>query len=172
MPISIIAAISANNVIGINNKLPWSLPKELENFYKLIYQKPVVMGHKTHESIGKPIKDSKNYILSNNPNLQIPGCTVINSIDTILDLAEQINTEIMIIGGESIYQQFLPFANKMYLTTIEHEFIGDTYFPIWSKDDWQTIDQQRVVSETYPYNLITLQKVCHEHNSEHPFNIN
>lgn len=158
MSISIIAAIAANNVIGINNQLPWCLPKELENFYKLIYQKPVVMGYNTYKSIGKPIKDSKNYILSNNSSLKIPDCTVINSINIILELSRQNNTEIMIIGGESIYQQFLPFASKMYLTIIKHEFAGDARFPAWAKDDWQTVDQESITSEIYPYNLTKLHK--------------
>ena len=159
MSISIVAAISANNIIGINNQLPWCLPKELENFYKLIYQKSIVMGYKTYKSIGKPIKDSKNYILSNNSNLQIPGCIVINSINTILALAKSTDIEIMIIGGESVYRQFLPFANKMYLTMIEHEFTGDTYFPTWSKDAWKIIDKQRITSEIHPYDLLILQKI-------------
>lgn len=159
MSISIIAATSTNNVIGIDNKLPWGLPKELENFYKLIYQKPVVMGHNTYRSIGKPIKDSKNYILSHDSSLQIPDCAVINSTDVILKLAEQLDTEIMVIGGESIYRQFLPFADKMYLTIVEHEFIGDAYFPAWPQDDWQIINQQRITSEIYPYTLLTLQNL-------------
>lgn len=159
MSISIIAATSTNNVIGIDNKLPWGLPKELENFYKLIYQKPVVMGHNTYRSIGKPIKDSKNYILSHDSSLQIPDCAVINSTDVILKLAEQLDTEIMIIGGESIYRQFLPFANKMYLTIVEHEFAGDAYFPIWPKNNWQITSEQKITSETYPYTLLTLQNL-------------
>lgn len=154
MSISIIAATSTNNVIGIDNKLPWSLSKELENFYRLIYQKPVVMGHNTYRSIGKPIKDSKNYILSHNSSLQIPDCEIINSIDVILKLVEQLDVEIMIIGGESIYRQFLPFTNKMYLTIIEHEFVGDAYFPTWSQNDWRIIKQQRITSEIYPYSYL------------------
>lgn len=158
MPISIIAAISINNIIGINNKLPWRLPKELENFYSLIYQKPIVMGHNTYKSIGKPIKDSKNYVLSNNSSLQIPDCTIINSIDIILDLAKQINTEIMVIGGESIYHQFLPFVTKMYLTIIDHEFAGNAHFPTWSKDDWRIVEQQKITSEAYSYSLLVLEK--------------
>lgn len=159
MSISIIAAISTNNVIGVDNKLPWNLPKELENFYKLIYQKPVVMGHNTFRSIGKPIKDSKNYILSHDSSLQIPDCAVINSTDIILKLAEQLDTEIIVIGGESIYRQFLPFANKMYLTIVEHEFVGDAYFPTWPKNNWQITGEQKITSEIHPYTLLTLQSL-------------
>ena len=117
------------------------------------------MGHKTYRSIGKPIKNANNYILSNDPVLHIPGCIVINSINAVLNLSVQTDSEIMIIGGESIYRQFLPFANKIYLTIIEQDFVGDTYFPAWSKDDWQIIDQQRIISEIHPYTLLTLQKL-------------
>lgn len=76
-----------------------------------------------------------------------------------MELSKQYNTEIIIIGGESIYRQFLPFADKMYLTIIEHEFTGDAYFPVWSQDDWQIVNKQKVTSEIYPYTLITLHKI-------------
>ena len=157
MSISIIAAMASNNVIGVNNQLPWHLPQELANFYRLVQQKPVVMGHKTYQSIGKPIKNATNYILSNNRALQIPDCKIINTIETILALSTQTKQEIMIIGGASIYQQFLPVADTMYLTLIEQEFTGDTYFPTWSNHDWQIVNQQRVITEIYPYNLLVLK---------------
>jgi len=159
MSISLIAAASANKVIGINNKLPWDLPKESAYFYEMVYNKPIVMGRKTYEALGAAIKNSKNYVLSANQNLKLPDCTVINSIDVILDLSRQTNDEIMIIGGASVYQQFLPFADKIYLTIIEQDFVGDAYFPDWSKDDWKITNQRRIISEAYPYNLLILQKI-------------
>ena len=157
MSFSIIAAISSNNVIGKDNKLPWHIPQELEHFYKIIHSKPVVMGHKTYESIGKPIEKSPNIILSRNPSLQIPGCKVTNSIPNTLDSFHE-NIEIMVIGGGSIYRQFLPLVNKMYLTFIDHDFNGDAYFPKWQKNEWEIIDEYPILTNSFPCRFVTLQK--------------
>ncbi len=136
MSLSIIAAIASNNVIGKNNKLPWHIPEELEHFYKIVYGKPVIMGRKTYESIGKPIENSLNIVLSHNTSLQLADCKIINSVTAVLDLYK----DAMIIGGESIYRQFLPFVNKMYLTFINQQFDGDAYFPKWQINEWKTIE--------------------------------
>jgi dihydrofolate reductase len=157
MSFSIVAAIAANNVIGKNNKLPWHLPKDLEHFYQLIAGKPVVMGRKTYESIGRPIKNSENIVLSHNQAFKIKGGKVVHSIDEILNLFEK-NIEVMIIGGETVYKQFLPLANKMYLTLIDQEFDGDTYFPKWKKSEWRIIDQSPKYSNLYSYSFLTLQR--------------
>lgn len=157
MSFSIVSAIASNNVIGKNNKVPWHIPEELKHFYKLVYDKPVVMGHKTYESIGKPIENSPNIILSHSPSLQLAGCRVANSIATVLSLYQD-NIEIMVIGGESIYRQFLPFVNKMYLTFIDHQFDGDAYFTEWQASEWETIEECWVQLHLYPYRLLTLQR--------------
>jgi len=157
MSLSIIAAIASNNVIGKNNKVPWRIPEELKHFYKLVYGKPVVMGRKTYESIGKPIKNSPNVILSHSPSLQLAGCRVVNSVAAVLNLYQN-DVEVMVIGGESIYRQFLPFVNKMYLTFIDHRFDGDAYFPKWPASDWEIIEECAVQSHLYPYRLLTWQR--------------
>ncbi|CAL7963716.1 Dihydrofolate reductase type 3 [Gammaproteobacteria bacterium] len=157
MSLSIIAAIASNNVIGKNNKIPWSIPEELKHFYKLVYGKPVVMGRKTHESIGKPVENSPNVILSHSPSLQVAGCGVINSVADVLNLYQN-DVEVIVIGGESIYRQFLPFVNKMYLTFIDHQFDGDTYFPGWQASEWETIEECAVQSHLYPYRFVILQR--------------
>jgi dihydrofolate reductase len=157
MSLSIIAAIAANNVIGKNNKLPWHIPEEQKHFYKTIAGKPIVMGRKTFESIGKPIENSPNIILSHNPALHLAGCKVVNSVEAILNLYPD-DVEIMVIGGESIYRQFLPFVNKMYLTFIDHPFDGDTYFPEWQANEWKIIDECKVQSDPYSYRFVTLQR--------------
>jgi dihydrofolate reductase len=156
MSFSIIAAIASNNVIGKNNKLPWHIPEDLKHFYKLVCGKPVIMGHNTYQSIGKPITDSRNIVLSHNPALCLPGCEIVNSVDTALKLCEN-EDETMIVGGESTYRQFLPFVSKMYLTFIEHEFDGDAYFPKWQKNDWEVIDETTLQSN-YSFRFVTLQK--------------
>lgn len=157
MSFSIIAAIATNNVIGKNNKLPWHIPEDLEHFYSLVYGKPVIMGRKTYESIGKPIANSKNIILSHNPELKLVGCKVVNSIDTVLNLYKD-KSEIMVIGGAAVYRQFLPFTSKMYLTFIDHQFDGDTYFPKWQVSEWETIAESAIRSNLYSWRLLTLQR--------------
>lgn len=158
MSFSIIAAIAANNVIGNKNKLPWHIPQELEHFYKTVYGKPVVMGRKTFESIGKPIVNSENYVLSHNPTLQLKGYKIVHSIDSILKLYPQ-NIEVMIIGGASIYRQFLPFVNKMYLTIIDHKFDGDSYFPQWNFEQWKIVNEVILQTNSYPCRFVTLEKI-------------
>lgn len=152
---SIVAAIASNNIIGKNNKLPWHIPEEMNSFYKLIHGKPVIMGRKTFESIGKPIKNSRNIILSHNKSLAPVGYEVFNSIASILDLYSN-RIEIMVIGGGAVYSQFLPFANRMYLTLIEHEFDGDVYFPKWSQNEWETVEEKRYKSNLCSYRFLTL----------------
>ena len=95
------------------------------------------MGRKTYESIGKPIENSLNIVLSHNTSLQLADCKIINSVTAVLDLYK----DAMIIGGESIYRQFLPFVNKMYLTFINQQFDGDAYFPKWQINEWKTIEE-------------------------------
>lgn len=157
MTFSIIAAIAANNVIGKTNKLPWHIPEELKHFYKLIYGKPIVLGRKTYESIGKPIKNSQNIVLSHDISLQLPGCKVVDSVAAALNLYHN-DGEVMVIGGASIYQQFLPFISKMYLTIIDHQFDGDSYFPEWQTSKWKIIREHEVKSSLYPYRFITLKR--------------
>jgi dihydrofolate reductase len=157
MIFSIIAAIAANKVIGKNNKLPWHIPEELEHFYKLINDKPIVLGRKTYESIGKPVENSQNIVLSHDISLQLPGCKVVDSVAATLNLYHD-DVEVMVIGGESIYGQFLPFTNKMYLTFIDHQFDGDAYFPEWQTSEWETIEEYGVKSGLYPYRFITLKR--------------
>jgi dihydrofolate reductase len=157
MPFSIIAAIASNNVIGKNNKLPWHIPAELKHFYQLIYNKPIIMGHNTYKSIGKPIENSPNIILSHNTALQINNCRVINSVAAVFNLYQN-DVEVMVIGGAAIYRQFLPFVNKMYLTFIKHKFNGDAYFPKWQTNEWKTIEECAVQSYLYPCRIVTLQR--------------
>ena len=157
MTFSIIAAIAANNVIGKNNKLPWYAPEELEHFYKLINGKPILMGRKTYESIGKPIKNSQNIVLSHDLSLQLPGCKVVDSVAATLDLYHD-DVEVMVIGGESIYRQFLPVTNKMYLTFIDHQFDGDAYFPEWQTSEWKIIGEHTAKLGLYSCRFITLKR--------------
>ena len=160
MPISIIAALAKNRVIGKDNKLPWNLPADLKHFKELTLGKPVIMGQKTFESIGKPLPGRTNIILTLDKNFKPQGCVVAHSIEEVLKKAADSN-EVMICGGASVYKQFLPLAHKMYLTLIDADFEGDAYFPEFNWADWQEVE--RVENEpdkenSYKYIFITLKR--------------
>ena len=158
--ISIIVAIGNNRVIGINNKLPWNLPADMEHFRQLTAGKPVIMGQKTFESIGKPLPDRTNIILSRDNNFKPQGCIVVHSIKEALNAANGAE-EVMIAGGVSIYSQFLPLADRMYLTLIEGNFEGDAYFPEFNRDDWnevERIENEPDKDNPYKYTFITLER--------------
>ena len=136
MIISLIAAIGKNKVIGKNNSLPWNLPVDLKRFKELTKGKPVIMGRKTFESIGKPLPERKNIIITRDKTYKAEGCITVNSKEEALKAAKG-SEEIMIIGGEQIFKEFMPIANKMYLTFIDKEFDGDAYFPAYNAKEWK-----------------------------------
>lgn len=159
MVISIIAAVSENGVIGKDNALPWNLPADLKHFKGLTIEKPVIMGLKTFKAIGKPLPNRTNIVLSKE-KVEIPGCTVVHSIEEALQAAGNAE-EVMIIGGGSVYAQFLPKADRMYLTKVHAEVEGDTYFPEFNQDDWkETAREEHEKEEQHPYsfNFITLER--------------
>jgi len=128
MNISIIAAMGSNRVIGYENRLPWELPEDLQHFKALTLHKPIIMGRKTYDSIGKPLPKRQNIILTRDNAFQANGCDIVHSIDEAVEIAED-KSEIMIIGGAHLYEQCLPLANVLYLTLVHQDYTGDTYFP-------------------------------------------
>ncbi len=160
MVISIIAAMGNNRVIGIKNKLPWDLPADMEHFQRLTFGKPVIMGQKTFESVGKPLPDRTNIIMTLDKGFNPPGCLVAHSIEEALEKAKDF-PEVMICGGVSIYKQFLPLADKMYLTLIEGDFEGDAFFPEFDWSNWQEkerIENQPDKENPYKYTFLTLER--------------
>ena len=137
--ISLIAAISPERVIGNENQLPWQLPADLQYFRKMTLVKPVVMGRKTFESIGRALPGRRNIVVSRNKAFQAPNCEVFTTIDQALAIDSE---EIMVIGGGRIYAAVLPKATRMYLTFVHQEFAGDTFFPAWDKDEWQEVSRE------------------------------
>ncbi|MGF1753677.1 type 3 dihydrofolate reductase [Vibrio makurazakiensis] len=142
MIISMVAAMANNRIIGKDNQMPWHLPADFAWFKKVTMGKPVVMGRKTYDSIGRPLPGRLNIVISRDSNLVIDGVTTVTSIDQALEVVADVE-EVMIIGGGSIYQSCLPKADKLYLTFIDFEVDGDTQFPDWGKD-WT-----QVISESY-----------------------
>ncbi len=160
MIISIIVAIGKNRVIGINNSLPWNLPADLKHFRQITLGKPVIMGQKTFESLGRPLPDRINVILTLDENFQAQGCVIARSIQEALDKMKDAK-EVMIIGGASIYKQFLPLADRMYLTLIEEDFEGDAYFPEFDWNDWgeiERIENKPDKDNPYQYTFLTLKR--------------
>lgn len=166
MIISAIVALGKNNVIGRNNALPWNLPADLRHFKELTKGKPIIMGSKTFESIGKALPQRDNIVLTMDSDYKAPGCKLANSLQQALQLAEQsemgkASGEAMICGGASVYRQLLPLTNRMYLTFIEHDFEGDTYFPEFDKTEWQETERKAHKADTqnpYDYCFITLER--------------
>ncbi|MEF2523888.1 type 3 dihydrofolate reductase [Vibrio mimicus] len=135
MMISMIAAMADNRIIGKDNQMPWHLPADFAWFKRCTLGKPVIMGRKTYQSIGRPLPGRHNIVISRDESLQIDGVDVVASIDAALAKAGEVD-EIMIIGGGSLYAACLPMANKLYITEINAELDGDTQFPAWGSD-WQ-----------------------------------
>ena len=134
MIISLIAAVAKNRVIGNEGDLPWNLPSDLKKFKQITDNKPIIMGRKTWDSIGRPLPNRDNIIISRNTNLEIEGGIICLSPDEAISIAkikanERGCEEIMVIGGGYIYQEFMNIADKLYITEVDLEIEGDAYFP-------------------------------------------
>lgn len=141
MMLSIIVAVAENGVIGNSNQLPWRLPDDLKRFKALSLGKPVVMGRKTHDSIGKPLPGRLNIIISRRGDLQIPGCTTVSSVVEAITAAGNV-PEIVIIGGADIYRQVLPKVQTIHLTQVHATVPGDVYFPELAPGAWHESAQE------------------------------
>ncbi|CAX58219.1 MULTISPECIES: type 3 dihydrofolate reductase [Erwinia] len=136
MMISLIAAMAADRVIGMDNAMPWHLPADLAWFKRQTLDKPVIMGRRTWESIGRPLPGRLNIVISSQPG-DAEGVSWVTSIDEALQAAGEVD-EVMVIGGGRIYEQLLPRADRLYLTHIDAEVVGDTTFPDFEPEEWQS----------------------------------
>ncbi|CAH1543390.1 dihydrofolate reductase [Vibrio jasicida] len=152
MIISMIAAMADNRIIGKDNQMPWHLPADFAWFKRCTMGKPVVMGRKTYESIGRPLPGRLNIVISRDASLFIEGVTTVTSIEQALEVAGEVE-EVMIIGGGAIYAACLPMANKLYVTHIEAEIQGDTQFPDWGNEFKETYSEAYQADEKNAYNM-------------------
>jgi dihydrofolate reductase len=136
--VSLIAAVSRNRVIGIENRLPWHLPEDLKYFRRVTQGKPVVMGRKTYESIGRLLPGRENRIVSRQAGYQVEGARVFSSVREACEGAG----EIFVIGGEQVYREALAFADRLYLTQVDAEIQGDAFFPAWDEDAFREISRE------------------------------
>ncbi|MDX1453509.1 MAG: type 3 dihydrofolate reductase [Oleiphilaceae bacterium] len=164
---ALIVAMAQNRVIGRNNKLPWYLPNDLKYFKQVTMGKPIIMGRRTYESIGKPLPGRVNIVVTRNSEWQAEGVRVCHSLEDAYALAASIaeidgQSEVMVIGGDQIYQAALPLADRLYLTEVHAEVDGDAYFPEFNRDDWQEVAREHFEAQDpnpYPYSFVVLDRV-------------
>ncbi|MDR8524967.1 type 3 dihydrofolate reductase [Shewanella fidelis] len=160
MKIAMIAAMANNRVIGKDNQMPWHLPEDLRHFKAMTLGKPVVMGRKTYESIGRPLPGRHNIVISRQADLMIDGVTTVTSFDDA-KLAAGDCEELVIMGGGQLYEMLLSQADILYLTEIALDVEGDTYFPDWNDGSWQEVSRDVAKNDNdLEYSFIKLVKKC------------
>jgi len=143
--------------------MPWHLPADLKHFKSITLGKPVIMGRKTFESIGKPLPGRKNIIITRNPDYKAEGCAIAGSLTQAFMLAakEENHDEIMLIGGANIYEQTLAFVDRVYLTRIHTEVVGDAFYPKIDLSEWEEVSKKKYKANKknkYDYSFIQLDK--------------
>jgi dihydrofolate reductase len=156
--ISFVVAMDENRAIGKDNDLPWYLPNDLKYFKKVTMGKPIVMGRKTYESIGKPLPGRENIVLTRDGNYKAEGITVVHSVDEVLQKEE----EICVIGGSEVFKLFLPVADRLYITEIHETFEADTYFPELNENEWKEVSREPgIIDEKnkYTHDFVVYEKI-------------
>jgi len=153
----LIAAMAPNRVIGQNNQIPWHLPGEQKRFKKTTWGHTIIMGRKTHESIGKPLPGRRNVIVSRNPHYKVNECEVVASLDQAYTICKD-DKRVFNIGGEQLYRQGINDADTLIITVLQQHFTGDVYFPEFSETDFQLIQSEKIVA-LIPYTIQTYQRV-------------
>jgi dihydrofolate reductase len=160
MLLSLIAAMAKDRVIGKDNAMPWHLPADLRHFKAVTLGKPVVMGRRTFESIGRPLPGRRNVVVSRNAQWRVEGVEVAASLEAALELLADCD-EVMIIGGGQLYTEALPRADRLYLTYIDAQLSGDTHFPDYMPLGWQELERARHPADeknAYACEFVTLSR--------------
>jgi dihydrofolate reductase len=147
MKITLVAAIASNNVIGKENSLPWNIPEDLKRFKQMTSGHTILMGRKTFDSIGRPLPNRQNIVMTKDENFEQEGIKVINDFDEALELIKESNEDVFIIGGSKIYELFEPVANSLAITRILKDFEGDAFFPDINWDLWQIEKEENFFDE-------------------------
>lgn len=156
----IIAAIAKNNALGKDNQLIWHLPADLKRFKSITLGQTVVMGRKTFESLGKPLPNRKNIVITRNRNFKKEGVTMVNSLEEALAISKE-KENIYILGGAEIYSQAFPLADLLDLTLIHEHFEADTFFPVIDQSVWKEIKREDHVKDdknAFDYSFVTYKK--------------
>ncbi len=158
--ITLIAAMGSNRAIGLDGRMPWHLPAELQHFKKVTMGKAIVMGRKTWQSIGRPLPGRQNIVISRNTGFMADGADVCNSLEAAIEISKV--DEVMVIGGGQLYAAALPLAQGMILTLIDIEPEADTWFPKWDESHWQQTEEQHFqVNENnkLAYRIVELKRI-------------
>ena len=160
--VSLIVAAAENDVIGRGGRMPWRIPSDLKTFRRLTLGKPVIMGRKTFQSLGKPLDGRLNIVVSRDPLYEVTGVTVVQSLEAAIDLAKRAGVgEIMVIGGAQIYRAALPSANRIYLTRVHSRPEGDTTFTVPDDGTWQQVSSAplpRAENDEYSCSLLVFKR--------------
>jgi len=169
MKLSLVVAMDENRVIGIDEGLPWHLSSDLKYFRDITMGKPIVMGRKTHESIGRPLPGRRNIVVTRNGVFEAPGCDVVTSLEAALKLVDDV-PEVMMVGGASLYLDTLPLADHIYMTEVHAEVQGDTWFPEIDPEQWIELSRTAFSADEnneYDYSFVVYERVNQEdQNSE------
>lgn len=159
--IALVVAVAQNGVIGGDNRLLWHLPLDLKHFKQLTQGHPIVMGRRTYESIGRPLPNRTNIVVTRQQDWQVEGCEVAYSVLHALEMARALDEEVCVIGGGEIYRQALPTAEVVYLTEVHHDFEGDVTFPELSPLEWREETRERHEPDekhAYAFSFVTLRR--------------
>ena len=165
LPVSIVVAVADNGVIGRGNALPWDLPDDLQHFKRTTMGRPIVMGRKTFESIGRPLPGRLNIVLTRDPSWTAHGVSVASSIEQAIDLAEgqafiDGADSVMVIGGAEVYRQALPFASRAFVTRVHGQVDGDAFFDLDEIASWREVARERVPAggrNSHDFSVIRLE---------------
>jgi dihydrofolate reductase len=164
---SIIVAVAENGVIGNNNALPWKLPEDLQNFKRITMGKPLVMGRKTYESIGRPLPGRANIVITRNASFRAEGVQVVHSLDEALTVAREIAErtgveEVMVMGGAEIYRETIPRADRLYITEVHASVEGDALLPTINWTLWREVSREQHVAQLpnrYDYSFACYERI-------------
>lgn len=160
--VTIIAAIAENNALGKDNQLIWHLPADLKRFKKTTLNHVVIMGRKTFESLGKPLPNRTNILITRDKNYKAEGCVVVNSLKEALETAAKEDENPFILGGAEIYKQALPFTDKLDVTFVHHQFDANVFFPEIDKTIWKETSREDFKSDEnnkYDYSFVTFERI-------------
>jgi len=169
MRISLIAAMDRNRIIGHDNDLPWHLPSDLQWFKKNTLGKPILMGRKTFDSIGRPLPGRTNIVLTRDTTFQADGCVVVHNVDEALKAASDYVSdidkgEVVVIGGGQLFEMLIDVADRLYLTRIDSDFKGDTFFPKIELSEWNVLWQEELLKSAgslFDIRFMILERVSH-----------
>ncbi|ANU23150.1 dihydrofolate reductase [Planococcus donghaensis] len=156
--ISLMVAHDPNRVIGKNNELPWHIPADLAYFKEHTIGKGIVMGRNTYESIGRPLPKRRNIVVTRNDHYEAEGVDVVHNLSDAIQLAKEAHEEVMVIGGEQIFESVLPDADRLYITLIHQEFDGDTYFPEYGRE-WKLVSEsEQQISKEVAFSYLVYER--------------